>query len=672
MNKHIKSIITLAGALCALPLGSAYAEDNTTNIISGTVVDNLGGWIEVGSSGTNNYREINSGGELTNCAGSLVGNLVGANNNNALVTGSGSLWTANGSLWVGNAGGDNSLKISDGGTVKCGSSLNIGLAATANNNSLLVTGSGSVLDVNDVVVFGNSGASNSLTIADGGAAKTFGEIYIGNSAATAANNSLLVTGSGSILDVNSVIFMGMVGPSNSLTISNGGTVNLVTGTYHDFYVGYTSGNNRALVTGAGSAFNTAGSVYVGTFNSSGNSLTITNGGTVNSSGNCTAGHGAGSSSNTVTITGEGSALDIPGSVNIGNDAASTNNVLNLGNGGLIRATFVTIGGVGSVFNFGDGTTPVMVNVYRLVVYTDTARLNINAGVLKARVSDDLFIVAAPLGNAYIQSGGAVIDSNGKTVRIPIALQQDDASPGGGLIKIGAGTLQLAGANTYTGPTTASNGTLNVTGSLVSGADVKSGAILTGSGAISGAVTVEAGATLQPGLGDLDTSTLTINNTLNLGGTAVLALNRTNAQTASKVSGITTLTLGGVVNVVNVGDALQAGDTFTLFNATSVSGTFSATNLPSLDPGLTWNFNGRVLTVMGNVDPTPTNIVYGVSGSTLTLTWPGSHLGWYAQSNSANVASPSSWFDIAGSQAVTNLSITINPAWPRVFYRLRYP
>ena len=618
MNKHIKSIITLAGALCALPLGSAYAEDNTTNIISGTVVDNLGGWIEVGSSGTNNYREINSGGELTNCAGSLVGNLVGANNNNALVTGSGSLWTANGSLWVGNAGGDNSLKISDGGTVKCGSSLNIGLAATANNNSLLVTGSGS------------------------------------------------------ILDVNSVIFMGMVGPSNSLTISNGGTVNLVTGTYHDFYVGYTSGNNRALVTGAGSAFNTAGSVYVGTFNSSGNSLTITNGGTVNSSGNCTAGHGAGSSSNTVTITGEGSALDIPGSVNIGNDAASTNNVLNLGNGGLIRATFVTIGGVGSVFNFGDGTTPVMVNVYRLVVYTDTARLNINAGVLKARVSDDLFIVAAPLGNAYIQSGGAVIDSNGKTVRIPIALQQDDASPGGGLIKIGAGTLQLAGANTYTGPTTASNGTLNVTGSLVSGADVKSGAILTGSGAISGAVTVEAGATLQPGLGDLDTSTLTINNTLNLGGTAVLALNRTNAQTASKVSGITTLTLGGVVNVVNVGDALQAGDTFTLFNATSVSGTFSATNLPSLDPGLTWNFNGRVLTVMGNVDPTPTNIVYGVSGSTLTLTWPGSHLGWYAQSNSANVASPSSWFDIAGSQAVTNLSITINPAWPRVFYRLRYP
>jgi len=41
-------------------------------------------------------------------------------------------------------------------------------------------------------------------------------------------------------------------------------------------------------------------------------------------------------------------------------------------------------------------------------------------------------------------------------------------------------------------------------------------------------------------------------------------------------------------------------------------------------------------------------------------------------NAVSVASPSSWFDIPGSQSETNLSITINPALPEVFYRLRLP
>ena len=62
----------------------------------------------------------------------------------------------------------------------------------------------------------------------------------------------------------------------------------------------------------------------------------------------------------------------------------------------------------------------------------------------------------------------------------------------------------------------------------------------------------------------------------------------------------------------------------------------------------------------------------MSGSTLKLTWPGSHLGWHAQSNIVNVADINGWFNIAGSQAVTNLSLMINPAMTNVFYRLRRP
>jgi len=69
---------------------------------------------------------------------------------------------------------------------------------------------------------------------------------------------------------------------------------------------------------------------------------------------------------------------------------------------------------------------------------------------------------------------------------------------------------------------------------------------------------------------------------------------------------------------------------------------------------------------------PTNLSFTISASTLTLTWPGSHLGWYAQSNSVNLADTNFWFNIPNSQLATNLVITINPAAPKVFYRLRYP
>lgn len=73
-----------------------------------------------------------------------------------------------------------------------------------------------------------------------------------------------------------------------------------------------------------------------------------------------------------------------------------------------------------------------------------------------------------------------------------------------------------------------------------------------------------------------------------------------------------------------------------------------------------------------VADTPTSLTVAVNGATLSLTWPESHLGWRVQSNSVNVANPSAWFDIPGSQSVTNLSLPISPTAPAVYYRLRRP
>ncbi|MCX6896892.1 MAG: hypothetical protein NTZ16_15665, partial [Verrucomicrobia bacterium] len=82
-------------------------------------------------------------------------------------------------------------------------------------------------------------------------------------------------------------------------------------------------------------------------------------------------------------------------------------------------------------------------------------------------------------------------------------------------------------------------------------------------------------------------------------------------------------------------------------------------------------NGTLAVVSGTAT-TATNLEFNLSGSTLALGWPESHRGWFAQSNSVNVAGSNYWFDITGSDAVTNLNITISPAATNVFYRLRAP
>ena len=76
---------------------------------------------------------------------------------------------------------------------------------------------------------------------------------------------------------------------------------------------------------------------------------------------------------------------------------------------------------------------------------------------------------------------------------------DVISGSGTLDKQGAGTLTLSGANTYSGTTTVSVGTLSVNGSTAGGAvSVSSGATLAGSGTVGGATTINSGAFHSPG------------------------------------------------------------------------------------------------------------------------------------------------------------------------------
>ena len=169
-----------------------------------------------------------------------------------------------------------------------------------------------------------------------------------------------------------------------------------------------------------------------------------------------------------------------------------------------------------------------------------------------------------------------------------------------LTKTGAGVFALSASNTYVGDTIVANGTLQLIGdgSIASSAGLvvsngatldastrtdttlalASGQTLSGNGLVKGIVVIPAGAAVAPG--GVAIGTLTLNNDLTLAGTATFRLDRTGTQNADRIAGIGAVTFGGTLTVVNTGNPLQAGDTFTLFNAASYNAsTFAVTNLP---------------------------------------------------------------------------------------------
>ncbi|THF62373.1 hypothetical protein E6C76_18825 [Pseudothauera nasutitermitis] len=98
------------------------------------------------------------------------------------------------------------------------------------------------------------------------------------------------------------------------------------------------------------------------------------------------------------------------------------------------------------------------------------------------------------------SGELVTDAAGSEIRVlagsaTIAAQ---IAGTGGIVKTEAGTLVLAGGNSYTGATTVNEGTLVVNGAIAASAvTVQSGATLGGSGTVGGAM-VQSGGRIAPG------------------------------------------------------------------------------------------------------------------------------------------------------------------------------
>ena len=85
--------------------------------------------------------------------------------------------------------------------------------------------------------------------------------------------------------------------------------------------------------------------------------------------------------------------------------------------------------------------------------------NFNGGTLVAKTTDTAFL--QDLAAVNIKAGGAIIDSSSFTITIAQPLQEDAVSLGGGLTKLGSGTLNLTGSSSYKGPTRLGQGTLGL-------------------------------------------------------------------------------------------------------------------------------------------------------------------------------------------------------------------
>src|SRR5215468_9655056 len=262
------------------------------------------------------------------------------------------------------------------------------------------------------------------------------------------------------------------GAPTSVTISDDASINTI-----QFTAGVPAFN--FITSGTGITFDVNGT---GIVNNSAFAPTFSNNDNLNF-------NGAGSARNAVIINNNGAVLSFNNSSTAGNATITTNN--------------------GALTQFNDNSTggnaQFITNAGGIVDFSNTAGPagdgNISAGSI------------AGAGNYYLGSNQLTVGSNNLSTTVSGVISDcgptgfecsaGSDSTGGGLTKVGSGTLTLTGASTYTGDTNVNEGVLNVTGSLVSAVTVNSGGMLTGTGTIGG-LGVGSGGIVAPGNSSIGT------------------------------------------------------------------------------------------------------------------------------------------------------------------------
>jgi autotransporter-associated beta strand protein len=287
--------------------------------------------------------------------------------------------------------------------------------------------------------------------------------------------------------------------------------------------------------------------------------------------------------------------------------------------------------------------------------------------------------------ATIYSGGAVIDNNGAAIQINQPLLAPTGNGVHGIASFTGGAGYIAppivtvvnGAGDTTGNGATAIAQINpATGSVTN-------IIITCAG-----INYTAAPTFQlSGGGPTTPATITgtaptanVSGGLTIVGAGLVALNGASTYTGNTVVAAGTLELitpvlpSATTLIISNGVIVQLDYTGTnnvtglVVNGVSQpKGTYNATTSPTFITGA-----GNLL-VGATTASNPTNITASVSGGTsVAVSWPADHLGWILQEQTNALNSGSNWVDLAGTSTITSTNVPINPALPRVFFRLRHP
>jgi len=456
-----------------------------TNVISGVTV-NYPDTYMIGSNNGFNGLIVTNAGVLTS-GGGVIGNSAVSSTNFALVTGAGSLWSNSGSLFIGSTGSFNQLIITNGGQVIDSNGFVGNNNISSSNNTVVVAGTGSVWSNSAFIVMGGTGAFNRMTIANGGKAYDTGS-YIG-SGPNSSNNVVTVTGAGSYWSNNVILAIGGNGTFNQLIITNGGVVYSGSG-----YVGNNPAarDNVAVVTGTGSVWNSGSILYVGD-TSGGNQLNVYNGGAVYS----TTGYVGYSSSatNVALVTGAGS-LWSNSSLIVGNNGSGNN--LMISNGGTVSATNLLVGAssysTGNVIAVSGGNLYATNTTRNGALNVNYGALNLNSGTVTANR-----LLAANGANSVVNFNGGTLNSGGSTVNNGLIFRVGNGTSAATLDLLGGAHSFANGLLINTNATL--TGTGAITGSITDAGLIAPGnglGVITDTGSLTmlggGAMTLELGGT----------------------------------------------------------------------------------------------------------------------------------------------------------------------------------
>jgi len=392
---------------------TASASNNSVTVTGANSLWNNAGFLRVGADGSFNMLLISNGATVANTAGYIGTNAV-ARNNQVTVTGTNSLWTNSSDLYVGNSGAFNSLLIANGGVV-ASTAGSLGYSSGANSNVAWVTGSGSLWTNSGNLRVGESGSGNRLVVSNGGAvASLFGSLGFNPGA---SNNVAVVTGTNSVWRVSNQLTIGYDGGAvnNQLVVSGGGTVLSSDGAVGSF--SSAADNNSAWVTDPGSLWSNSANLLVGD-TGSGNQLVVSNGGTVSAT-NVTVGANPSSTGNRVTVDGGTlRATNAGGTATY--DIRRGTNVLNAG---LIVADRLLLTNTAAFFTFNGGTlitrAATVNNGQDFVVGANAGFTNatwdVRSNATPTVLANGLFIGSSAGNSTLLITNGATLSVGGWTV-----------------------------------------------------------------------------------------------------------------------------------------------------------------------------------------------------------------------------------------------------------------